>query len=126
MKYLLFIKHTEDYRGVMPPQGLMDAMDKFVSAGFASGTLLDAAGLKPTSAAKKVRLQGGKVSVIDGPFTESKEIVGGYAMINVPSDKEALALANEFMELHRVHWPEFNGECEMRPLEDIEAPPATA
>lgn len=118
MKYLLFIKHTEDYRGKAPPAGLMEAMDKFVTDGFASGMLVDAGGLKPTSDAKKVRMQGGKLSVIDGPFTESKEIVGGYAMINVGSDKEALDVATNFMELHRIHWPEFVGECEMRPLED--------
>ena len=125
MKYMLFIKHTEDYRNHMPPQGLVDAMGKFVGDGLASGTLIDTAGLKATSEAKKVRLQGGKLNVIDGPFTESKEIVGGYALVNVKSDKEALDLATNFMELHRVHWPEFNGECELRPLEDFDAPPAT-
>jgi hypothetical protein len=124
MKYLLFIKHTEDYRGITPPQGLMDAMEKFVGEGMASGKVLDTAGLKPTSEARKVRSQGGKLTVIDGPFTESKEIVGGYAMIDVKSDKEALDLATNFMELHRVHWPEFTGECEIRPLEDFDAPPA--
>ena len=124
MKYLLFIKHTEDYRGVVPPQGLMDAMEKFVGEAMASGRILDTAGLKPTSEAKKVRSHGGKLSVIDGPFTESKEIVGGYAMIDVKSDKEALDLATNFMELHRVHWPEFTGECEVRALEDFDTPPA--
>jgi Uncharacterized protein conserved in bacteria len=124
MKYLLLIKHTEDYRGITPPQGLMDAMEKFVGEGIASGKFIDTAGLKPTSEAKKVRSQGGRLTVIDGPFTESKEIVGGYATINADSDKEALDYATEFMELHRIHWPEFTGECEMRPLEDFEAPPA--
>ena len=124
MKYMLFIKHTEDYRSHVPPQGLMDAMGKLVGDGLASGAFIDTAGLKATSEAKKIRLSGGKLTVIDGPFTESKEIVGGYALIDVKSDREALDLATEFMELHRVHWPEFNGECEMRPLEDFEAPPA--
>jgi hypothetical protein len=122
MKYMLFIKHTEDYRSHVPPQGLMDAMGKFIGDSMARGILLDTAGLKPTSDGKRVRLQGGKLSVIDGPFTESKEIVGGYALIDVKSDKEALNLATEFMELHRVHWPEFEGESEVRPLEDFEAP----
>jgi len=124
MKYLLMIKHAEDYRGITPPEGLMDAMGKFVGDGLASGKVLDTAGLKPTSEARKVRSHGGKLTVIDGPFTESKEIVGGYAMIDVSSDKEALDLATEFMELHRVHWPEFTGECEVRPLEDMDGPPA--
>ena len=124
MKYLLLIKHTEDYRGVVPPQGLMDAMEKFVGDGLASGKFLDTAGLKPTSEAKKVRSENGKLTVIDGPFTESKEIVGGYAMINVDSDEEALDFATSFMELHRVHWPAFTSECEVRPLEDMDGPPA--
>ena len=124
MKYLLMIKHAEDYRGITPPEGLMDAMGKFVGDGLASGKVLDTAGLKPTSEARKVRSHGGKLTVIDGPFTESKEIVGGYAMIDVSSDKEALDLATEFMELHRVHWPEFTGECEVRPLEDMDGPHA--
>ncbi|MDQ2665456.1 MAG: YciI family protein [Gemmatimonadota bacterium] len=126
MKYMLFIKHTEDYRAQMPPRGLMDAMDTFVGIGLSSGALVDTAGLKATSQAKKVRLQGGRLSVIDGPFTESKEVIGGYALIDVKSDQMALDLATEFMELHRVHWPEFNGECEMRPLEDFDAPPGSA
>jgi hypothetical protein len=55
--------------------------------------------------------------VIDGPFTESREIVGGYALMEVKSREEALKYAREFMELHRRFWPEFDGECEMRPLE---------
>ena len=54
----------------------------------------------------------------DGPFTEAKEIVGGYALVEVKSRDAALDVARQFMELHRVHWPEFEGECEVRPLED--------
>jgi len=55
--------------------------------------------------------------VTDGPFTEGKEVVGGYAMVEVPSRKEAMDIARKFMELHRQHWPEFNCECEVRPVE---------
>jgi hypothetical protein len=126
MRYMLFIKHTEDYRSLTIPQGLMDAMGKFVGDSMASGVLVDTAGLKPTSDASIVRLRGGKLTVIDGPFTESKEVVGGYALIDVKSREEAMALATEFMEIHRVHWPEFEGESEIRPLEDFDAPPPTA
>jgi len=64
-----------------------------------------------------VRLQAGKITVTDGPFTESKEIVGGYAIVNAASREEALELARQFMDLHRIHWPAFEGECELRPLE---------
>ena len=120
MKYLMFIKHTEDYRGRPIPQGLMDAMGKYVTESMKSGVLLETGGLKPTSDACEVRLKDGKISLVDGPFTESKEIVGGYALMKVKSDAEARALATEFMELHRVHWPDFDGSCEVRPLEDFE------
>ena len=119
MKYLMFIKHSEDYRNKTVPPALHEAMGKFVTDAFASGKLLDTGGLKPTSAASLVSLKGGKISVTDGPFTEAKEIVGGYAMVNVDSHAEALAIATEFMELHRVHWPEFEGSSEVRPLEEF-------
>jgi hypothetical protein len=71
-----------------------------------------------------VRLTGGRITVLDGPFTESKEIVGGYAIIDAKSRDEALTLARRFMELHLKHWPTFEGECEMRPFEE-EAQPAS-
>ena len=54
----------------------------------------------------------------DGPFTEAKEVVGGYAIVEVKSRDDALKIARDFMELHRVHWPTFEGESEVRPLED--------
>ena len=118
-KYLMFIKHSEGYRNEQIPQELMDAMGEFVAEGFKSGRLKDTAGLKPSAEGFRVRLTKGKLKVTDGPFTEAKEIVGGYAMVEVPSRQEALKVAQEFMELHRVHWPAFEGECEVRPLEGM-------
>jgi len=118
MKYMMFIKHTEDYADKTPPAGLYEAMGKFVEGAMKKGQMLDGAGLKPTMHGTKVRLSNGTISIVDGPFTESKEIVGGYALMDLPSEEEALALARQFMELHQTHWPEFEGECEMRPLED--------
>jgi hypothetical protein len=118
-KYLMFIKHSESYRNEAIPQDLMDAMGEFVNQSFQRGILKDTAGLKPSAEGFRVRLSKGKLKVTDGPFTEAKEIVGGYAMVEVPSREEALKVAREFMELHRVHWPAFEGECEVRPLEDM-------
>jgi hypothetical protein len=117
MRYMMFIKHTEDYRNKTAPAALYEAMGEFVGAAMKTGQILDTAGLQPTSAGTRIGLRKGKLLVTDGPFTESKEIVGGYALVDVTSRDEALALAREFMELHRVHWPEFEGECELRPLE---------
>jgi hypothetical protein len=97
----------------------MDAMGEFVAEGFKSGVLKDTAGLKGSAEGFRVRSSGGKLKVTDGPFSESKEIVGGYALVEVSSKEQALDVARQFMELHRVHWPSFDGECEARPLEDM-------
>ena len=115
----MMIKHSQDLRTSEVPQGLMDAMGPFVEEGFKSGILLDTAGLKPTTEGFRVRQSGGKLRTTDGPFTEAKEVVGGYAMIEAPSEKEARDLAQRFMELHLEHWPEFEGECEVRPVEQM-------
>ena len=119
MKFLMMIKHAESDRSQPIPQALMDAMGEFVGEGFKSGVLKDTAGLKPTSEGFRVRLSKGQLKVSDGPFTEAKEVIGGYALVELPSKEEALKVARQFMDLHRVHWPEFEGESEVRPLEDF-------
>ena len=118
MRYMMFIKHTEDYRNAQVPASLYEEMGKFIEETTKSGNFVTGAGLQPSSAGTRVRLSGGKITVMDGPFTESKEIVGGYAIMDAKSREEALALARRFMEIHQKHWPTFEGECEMRPLEE--------
>ena len=117
MKYLMLIKHSENIRKEKVPQALMDAMGEFVGEGFKSGVLKDTAGLKGTAEGFRVRSSKNRLKVTDGPFTEAKEIVGGYAMVEVASREQALKVARDFMELHRKHWPEFEGECEVRQLD---------
>jgi hypothetical protein len=117
MKYLMFIKHADNHSGA-PPKALMDAMGEFVGRMSAKGILKDTGGLKPTSQAYRIRSSGGKLQTIDGPFTESKEVIGGYALVETQSKEEADAVAREFMELHRIHWPEFECESEVRPVEE--------
>lgn len=117
MRYMMFIKHSEDYRGKPIPPGLIEAMGEFIGEYSKQGKFVDGAGLKSSHKGKKVQLRDGKLNVIDGPFTETKELVGGYAIVDVGSDEEALDIATRFMELHRIHWPEFEGESELRPLE---------
>ena len=117
MRYMMFIKHTEDYAKVQVPAGLYEAMGKFIEDATRSGNFVEGAGLLPTAKGHKVKLRGGKITVTDGPFTESKEIVGGYALIDAASKQEALDFARRFMEIHQKHWPTFEGECEVRPLE---------
>ena len=63
-----------------------------------------------------MRVSGGKLNVIDGPFTEAKEVVGGYAQFELKSKQEAIDGAVRFMELHRKHWPGWEGEAEVRQI----------
>jgi hypothetical protein len=106
MKYLSFIRHSEKHR----ESGLQKS--------FKDGTLVDTGGLLPSKDGLRVRLEGGKIKVTDGPFSESKEIIGGWAILKADSKAEAIRIATEFMDLHRKHWPEFEGECEVRPMFD--------
>jgi hypothetical protein len=117
MRYMMFIKHTEDYKLENVPQSLFAAMGEFVGESIKNGSIIDTAGLQPTAKGKKIRLSKGKLTVIDGPFAETREVVGGYALVEAKSYDEAMALATGFMDLHRIHWPAFEGECEVRPLE---------
>jgi hypothetical protein len=118
MKYLSFIRHPESYRASSPPPALMEAMGKFVRKSLEDGTLVETGGLLPSKDGVRVRLAKGKLTVTDGPFTESKEIIGGWAILNASSKEEAIRIATEFMELRRLHWPEFEGESEVRPMFD--------
>jgi hypothetical protein len=118
MKCMMFIKHAESTAPLDVPKALNDAMGVFIEASMKSGILKDTAGLKRTAEGFRVRSRGGKLSVTDGPFTEAKEVVGGYAVVEVPSREKALEVAREFMELHRRHWPSFECECEVRPLDE--------
>jgi hypothetical protein len=92
-------------------------MGEFVSESFKSGILKDTAGLKPSVEGFRVRSSKNRLTVTDGPFTEAREVVGGYALTEFASKVEAIKMARQFMELHRLHWPDFECECEVRPVE---------
>jgi hypothetical protein len=119
MKFLMMIKHVEGAPGLEHPQSLHDAMGKFVEESFKSGVLKDTAGLKRSAEGYRIRSKGGKLTRTDGPFAESKEVVGGYAIVETKTKEEADKLAEQFMELHRVYVPDFECECEVRPIEDF-------
>jgi hypothetical protein len=118
MKYLCFIRHSESYRASPPPAALMEAMGKFVEKSRKEGVLVDTGGLLPSKDGFLVRLADGRIVVTDGPFTESKEIIGGWAILQTQTKGEIIRVSTEFMELHRKHWPGFDGECEVRPMFD--------
>jgi hypothetical protein len=115
MKYMMIVKHAENQGP--PPKALMDAITKLAEDDAKNGrTMLANGGLKESSKGARVRLSGGKVTVHDGPFTEAKEIIGGYAQFELSSREEAIKSAVQFMELHRQYWPEWEGETEVRQM----------
>jgi hypothetical protein len=118
MKYLSFIRHPESYRAGQPPPALMQAMGEFIERSRKAGTLVDTGGLLPSKEGVLIRVADGKLSVSDGPFSESKEVIGGWAILEADSKAEVVEVATEFMELHRKHWPGFEGESEIRPMFD--------
>jgi hypothetical protein len=111
------VTHAENQIHGPIPQALQDAMGEFVTKSFQSGILKDTAGLRPTAEGFRIRSRGKRLTVTDGPFTESKEVIGGYALVEVDSREQAMNVARQFMELHRLHWPEFDCECEVRPVD---------
>jgi len=120
-RYLMLIRHLEDYRNAAIPQALLNEMGDFVNENLKTGVLIDTAGLRRSSETATVRLSRGKVSVTDGPFTEAKEVIGGYALINARSRTEAIEIATAFVDLHRRNWPDFECACELRPVEGDES-----
>jgi hypothetical protein len=117
MKYLSFVRSSEKYREAQPPTALQEAMGKLIEKFSKKGALVDTGGLAPSRDGFRMRLRNGKLTTIDGPFTESKEVIGGWAILQADSKAEILRLTTEFMDLHRKYWPEFEGECEVRPIE---------
>jgi hypothetical protein len=99
-----------------PPQALLAAMTQLTEESLKDGSLVQTGGLSASSTGARVRLTGGKLTVTDGPYTEAKEMIGGYAMLELPSQEEAIAAAVRFLQLHTQHWPTWEGECEIRQL----------
>ena len=118
MKYLTFIRHSESYRKQPPPEALLEAMGKFIEKASKDGTLVDTGGLLPSKDGARIRITRGKLKVTDGPFAEAKEVIGGWAILQGRSRAKVMKWARDFMELHRKHWPEFEGEAEIRPMFD--------
>src|SRR6266699_2553749 len=114
MRFMIIVKHPENQGP--PPKSLMNAIAKLSGEADKAGTMLGSGGLAPTAQGARVRLSGGKVTVTDGPFTEAKEVIGGYAQFEFKTKKEAVDATVRFMELHKQHWPGWEGETEVRQM----------
>jgi len=119
MRFLMLVKHGENPGP--PPKEFLDAMARLGEEAAKSGTMIQSGGLSPIAKSTRVRLSRGQVTAIDGPFTESKEVVGGFAMFELKSTEEALEGALHFMELHKKYWPGWEGETEIRQVLGPEA-----
>ncbi len=114
MKFMMIVKHGE--KQGPPPKELMDAIAILAQEEVKSGTMLGNGGLFPTAQGSRIRLSGGRVTVTDGPFSEAKEVIGGYAQFELKSKEEAVQSAVQFMELHKKYWPGWEGETEVRQM----------
>ena len=104
---------TSAHNGPPTPE-LLEAMHKLADREIKAGRMLDNGGLMPLATGARVRVTDGQLSVLDGPFVEAKEVIGGYAIFELPGKQEAVAMAVEFMQLHKDVMPAWEGTCEVR------------
>ena len=111
MRFMFIVKSAH---AGPPTPALMEAMNKLADREIKAGRMLDNGGLMPAATGAEVRIRDGHLSVVDGPFVEAKEMIGGYAIFELPGKEEALASAKEFMQLHKDLFPGWDGTCELR------------
>jgi len=116
MRFMMTIKMDAATAFAPTPQ-LMEAIDGFTKEMAAAGVLVETGGMASSAKITHITASGGRLSVTDGPHTESKEIVGGYAIIQVQSREEALEIGRRFMEIHnRILGPAFTADSEVQEM----------
>ena len=115
MRFMFIVTSPQPDQG--PTPALLEAMGKLADREIKAGRMLDTGGLMPIAmAGAQVKITNSKLGVIDGPFFETKELIGGYAIFELRDMEEAVAAAKEFMQLHLEHMPGWEGTCEVRVL----------
>jgi hypothetical protein len=112
MRFMMIVQSAEN--SGPPPKELMEAIENIAEEATKAGEMVESGGLASTATGTRVRLSGGQLTVTDGPFTEAKEVFGGYAVFELKSKEEAIERTVRFMELHKRHWPGWNGVTEIR------------
>jgi hypothetical protein len=117
MRFMIIVKATKDTEaGVLPEEKLIAEMATYHEQLAKAGVLLDASGLQPSSKGARIKYSGGKRTVIDGPFTEAKELIAGYTLIQVKSREEAMEWAKRFPSPQG----DKDGEIEIRQLYELD------
>jgi len=116
VRFMILVKASKDSEaGVMPSEDVLAAMADYHDQLAKAGVLLDANGLQASSKGWRIRYAGGSRTVVDGPFTETKELVAGYTIIQVKSREEAIEWAKRFPNPHLE-----DGDIEIRPMFELE------
>lgn len=114
MKFMTLVKTTK--QSGPPPMALMMAIGQLGQDAAAAGVLVTQGGLLGKDQSTFVTIRRSSITVIDGPFAETKELIGGYAVYELPDMAAALEWTNRFARIHVEHWPEWEGEIEVRPI----------
>jgi hypothetical protein len=114
MKFMIITKGKES--NAVPPPALVAAVEQLAEEEEKSGALLARGGLLPSAEGARIRLAGGQLDVLDGPFTEGKEVIGGFSINEFESKEKAVEAALRFLRVAQEHWPGWEGECEVRPM----------
>jgi hypothetical protein len=123
MRFMTMVKASEGTDCGAAPKALMEAVGELAETASKAGIMVGMGGLLPTAAGARVTLSRGKISVTDGPFSEAKEVIGGFAIFDVPSKQEAIEWSKRLLNLHIQHWRDWSGEIEIRQMAD--GPPDT-
>lgn len=122
MKFMMLVKGKNCDSGRPPNPELLAAIEKQSAEMIKGGVLLETGGLMPSAAGAKIQVAGKKIVVVDGPFTETKELVGGYAIMKLKSKQEAIEMGKAFMKLHvDILGESYEAELEIRQMMDFEA-----
>jgi hypothetical protein len=116
MRFMTMIKFDESMPWGPAAPALYEAMGQFAKEGFENGTLIEQGGLGSSAQGAIVSLVDGSITVLDGPFAEAKELIGGYAVTEVRSKEEAIEQGRRLMQIHLDNWPGWQGSCEIRQL----------
>ena len=121
MRFMMIVKGDKQYEAGAPPKPeLQAAIEQLSEEMIKARVLLDTGGLLPTVAGARLKIGGGRLTVTDGPFVETKEVIGGYAILRAQSKDDAIEMGKRFMRVHAdVLGPSYEGELEIRQMADF-------